>query len=241
MTSHSVSLFETATGRWWLPDAVDTDIVIQAMRAGEVFEPEVVDTVARYCGPGDVVLDVGSNFGQMAVLFSRLVGPEGRVHAFEADPFVLGLLRRNLEENGCGNVVVHEGAVWSEAGRPLLYPEPDFNRFGSFGSFGIDPGAKEGRPVESITIDGIGIEGRIRVIKIDIQGSDLFGLQGAVETIRRHQPMIIFEFETALQDQFGTNFEDYAQFIEAIGYRIEEVFNHNYVIVPQTTSAASQP
>ncbi len=43
---HSVSLFETRTGHWWLPDQIDTDIVIQAMCQGEVFEPDVVDAVA---------------------------------------------------------------------------------------------------------------------------------------------------------------------------------------------------
>ncbi|MGL5804752.1 MAG: FkbM family methyltransferase [Xenococcaceae cyanobacterium] len=32
---------------------------------------------------GDVVLDIGANKGQYTVLFSHLVGPEGKVHAFE--------------------------------------------------------------------------------------------------------------------------------------------------------------
>lgn len=229
---YSISLYETATGRWWLPDGVATDIVIQAIRADEVFEPEVVEAVARYSRPGSVILDVGSNFGQMATLFSRMVGPEGRVYAFEADPFVLELLRRNIVENGCDNVIVYGGAVWHELGHSLIYPEPDFSRFGSFGSFGIDPRATEGRHVQSLTIDSLDIQGDVSVIKVDIQGSDLNALRGSMQTIRKHKPVIIFEYEVALQEQFGTTFADYERIISDIGYRIDQNFFHNYVILP---------
>src|ERR1700687_6021739 len=107
----AASLFETATGRWWLPDDVPTDIVIQAMRAGLVFEPEIIAVAEKYIRKGSIVLDIVSNFGQMAVIFSRLVGPEGTVHAFEADPRTFELLQCNLRENGCSNVVTHTGAV----------------------------------------------------------------------------------------------------------------------------------
>ncbi len=229
---NSVSLYETATGRWWLPDSVKTDIVIQAMRAGEIFEPEVVEAVAKYSRPGSTILDVGSNFGQMAILFSRMVGPEGWVHAFEADPFVLELLRRNIAENGADHVIVHPGAVWHEPGHSLIYPEPDFSRFGSFGSFGIDPRATEGRRVESLTIDSLDIQGDVSVIKIDVQGSDLNAIRGAVQTIQKHKPAIVFEYEVLLQDQFGTNFSDYERMIADIGYRIDHHFSNNYVILP---------
>lgn len=230
---YGVSLHETETGRWWLPDGVETDIVIQAMRAGRVFEPEVVETVARYSRPGSVILDVGSNFGQMAVLFSRITGPEGTVHAFEADPFTFELLQKNIAENSCAhNIIAHPGAIWHESGLSLIYPEPDFSRFGSFGSFGIDPRASEGRRVESLTIDSLDIQGDVSVIKVDVQGSDLNALRGAVQTIERCKPAIIFEYEVTLQEQFGTCLADYEALIADIGYRIEQRFAHNYIILP---------
>jgi hypothetical protein len=53
--------------------------VIQAMRAGLVFEPEIIALAETYIRKGSIVLDIGSNFGQMAVIFSRLVGPKGTV------------------------------------------------------------------------------------------------------------------------------------------------------------------
>ena len=45
--------------------------------------------------PGDVVFDVGGHIGYVAMYFGSLVGPEGRVFTFEADPGELPYLRQN--------------------------------------------------------------------------------------------------------------------------------------------------
>ena len=133
--------------------ALDSDPVISTMRRGGIFDADVVAEAELHIRPGSTVLDLGSNFGQMAVLFSRMTGPTGVVHAFEADPFICQALRKNVEANGAKNVIVHEAAVWHMDGRSLFYPEQDLVRFGALGSYGIDPNATKGRTVPSITIN----------------------------------------------------------------------------------------
>src|SRR5262249_18032305 len=49
--------------------------------------------------PGDVVIDGGAFLGDTALYFAHLVGPGGRVHAFEFEPGNLGLLEHNLSLN----------------------------------------------------------------------------------------------------------------------------------------------
>ncbi len=83
-----------------------------------------------------------------------------------------------------------------------------------------------------MTIDSLEITGHISAIKIDVQGSDLYAMMGAVETIRRHQPTIVFEYEQSMQDNFGTNLAAYERLISNIGYKILDIFSHNYVIMP---------
>ncbi len=61
--------------------------------------------------PGAVVFDVGANCGASALLFSRAVGTDGRVHAFEPDPVNREMLRRNVELHSLTNVVVHPEAI----------------------------------------------------------------------------------------------------------------------------------
>ena len=234
---HQVGYFETSTGCWWLP--LSDDLIAVAMRLGNIFEPEIVAEASNHITPGSSVLDLGSNFGQMAVLFSRLTGPSGTVHAFEADPFVCHLLRRNIEANAVSNIIVHETAVWHESGQTLFYPEQDFARFGTFGSYGIDPKATAGRTVTSTAIDALDLPDNISFMKVDVQGSDLYAMEGASRTIERNKMPILFEFETLLQDDFGTSFEDYESLLARLQYKIDKVVgNNNYLIKPIAPQSA---
>jgi FkbM family methyltransferase len=232
-----VQLYETPTGRYYLPTDAPQDHVIQCIKIGGIFEPEIIETAKAYIWPGSTVLDVGANFGQMSVFFSRFVGAGGEVHSFEADPFVYELFLKTLAANNCQNVTAHPGAVYDRPNQQLFYPVQDFKRAQAYGSYGIDPKATAGRTVKTLTIDGLNINTPISFMKVDIQGSDLFALRGAVETIKRHRMPILFEFEQQFQAEFGTSFQDYVDFVNSISYRFEkvvmEIESINYLIVPR--------
>ena len=228
-----LKLFKTRLGNYYLPTNVPTDIIIKEMMAGRVFESEIVEVAKKYIKKGTAVLDVGANFGQMTLLFSDLVGKRGVVFSFEADDFVFEVLKKNIAANRRGNIAPICKAVYNACGHTMFYPVPDFQRFGSFGSYGLDPNATHGRKVETITIDSLNIQQPISFMKVDIQGSDLFALQGSTETIRKHQMPIIFEFEAQFQEEFKTSLDDYLRFIETIDYEIKQILGINYLIVPK--------
>jgi len=229
-----VELYQTLTGPYYLPTDAPDDPVINSIRAGLVYDAEVVETARAHISPGSVVLDLGANFGQMAVLFSQFTGPQGEVHCFEADPFIHELLKENLAANHCQNVTTHFGAVHDQANQELFYPQQDFKRFGAYGSYGVDPNAITGRKIPTLTIDSLNIQTPISFMKVDIQGSDLFAMRGAIETIKRHRMPIIFEFEQQFQTEFHTSFQDYIEFVDAISYRFETVImGINYLIMPR--------
>ena len=68
--------------------------------AAGTYEPPVQQALADCLKPGDVVLDVGANVGFIAVIAAKLVGPAGRVVAFEPVPENARLVRRNARLNG---------------------------------------------------------------------------------------------------------------------------------------------
>ncbi|MEO7961989.1 MAG: FkbM family methyltransferase, partial [Ginsengibacter sp.] len=68
------------------------------------FEYSTLQLFTTILQPGDVILDVGANAGLYSVFYSRLVGENGHVHAFEPDVNTYGLLRENLQLNNCNNV-----------------------------------------------------------------------------------------------------------------------------------------
>ncbi len=229
-----LDLFDTKLGKYFLPSDAPNDVIIWRMKAGQVFEAEVIEGLRPYVRDGSAVVDVGANLGQMTLLFSEMVGQSGKVYSVEADEYIYSILCKNVAINGRSNVNAIHAAAYDTCGDTVFYPVQDFERFGSYGSYGIEPGATDGRAVATITIDSLKIDHPISLIKVDIQGSDLFAMRGARATIEKHRPAIIFEFEQQFQEKFGTSFQDYMDFVQSINYRVDKTINGiNYLVVPQ--------
>jgi FkbM family methyltransferase len=223
----------TPVANYYLPGNVDSDVIANHMKRGMIFEPDVVACCKKYIQPGTAVLDVGANFGQMSIEFSKLTGQAGKVYSFEAQKAVFDVLELNVKANSISSIECIYGAVYNQTGNTLHFPEPDFSRFSSYGSFGIDKNSNAGVPVNTITIDSLQIKEPVSFIKIDVQGSDLFAMQGAKETILKNKAPVLFEFEQQFQKDFDTDFDQYVNFVKSINYKFAEtIMGINFLILP---------
>src|SRR5580700_4253773 len=59
-----LSLYQTKLGRYSLPSDAPNDVIMLRMKAGQVFEAEIVEALRPYVRQRSVVIDVGANFGQ---------------------------------------------------------------------------------------------------------------------------------------------------------------------------------
>jgi FkbM family methyltransferase len=225
--------YETATGNYYLPKNCKGDGVANNIKEGKIFDQHIIDIAKAYLRPDTIVLDIGANYGQMAIEFSR-IAPSCEIYAFEAQEMVFQILNKNLQANNIKNVKTFYNAVFDKNDVELIFPVPDLVRFASYGSYGLDLNAKTGKVVKSITIDSIDFSLPISFMKVDIQGSDLAAMKGAVNTIKKHKMPIIFEYEEQFQAEFNTSFQDYVEFVDGIGYRfLKTVQDINYLIVPK--------
>src|SRR5262245_590665 len=87
----------------------------------KVYEPIETRLVMDLVKPNQVVLDIGANIGYYTLIFSKLVGPGGRVYAFEPHPTNFSLLDRNVQTNGYKNATVVRKAVADATGSLKLY------------------------------------------------------------------------------------------------------------------------
>lgn len=149
--------------------------------------------------PGDVFVDAGANIGIYTLLVSQLVGPAGRVIAIEMMPDTAAILRRHVEENGCGNVEIVERAL-SDGALASVTAKVVPGKYGQASiaeNAGGQSGVREQEvEVEAITLDQVcnGIE-QIHLMKMDLEGAELQALAGATATIER-TGCVIYESHT---------------------------------------------
>src|SRR5205814_351485 len=76
-----------------------------------VFEPTITKYLMESLRRSDIYIDIGANVGYHSLLASKLVGPTGKVFAFEASPSIFQILTENLQANHATNVVAFNLAV----------------------------------------------------------------------------------------------------------------------------------
>lgn len=232
-TEPNYDYYITPNGNYFLPKNCKSDAIANCIKNGQLFDQAIYDVAKSYAKPNSVILDIGANFGQMAIEFSKMT-KNITVWAFEAQKMVFDILEKNIESNNRTNVKAFYNAVYNVDNKEFLFPISNLVKFPHYGSYGLDLNSKTGIPVNSITIDSLKIESPISFMKIDIQGSDLAAMQGAVKTIAKYKMPIIFEYEEPFQKDFNTSFQDYVDFVNHIDYKfVKTVLQTNYLIVPK--------
>lgn len=150
----------------------------------------------RWLRPGMTVFDLGANRGQMTLLFAALVGPSGRVLAFEPAPEPFESLQRNVALNGLDQVRVLNVAV-SDCiqDQPFLYAA-DSPTQGRLTAVASDDDAARGQQllVRSLPLDNLLTEEYgPDFVKIDVEGGAGPVLRGARRTLERTRPVIYIE------------------------------------------------
>jgi len=145
----------------------------------------------HHVAPGSVAVDVGANLGLHALVLSRCVGAGGRVFAYEPLAPVYQRLTANLVLNGSDNVVTKPYGLGERTGTLRFNDRAgDFN----IGKGRVDPGGSAMIPIRALDDDLRGLETPVSLIKIDVEGFEVAVLKGAQETLRRHRPVILMEY-----------------------------------------------
>jgi FkbM family methyltransferase len=156
----------------------------EAVRPGTTYRELFVQALR----PGMTVVDGGAHLGLYTVLGARGVGPEGRVLAFEPDPYNLRALAVNAR--GLPNVVVSDKALADGPG------EASFHR--SSGTIGSSLLARD-TSIGSHTVQLTSIDDELAdaevgalVIKLNVEGAEPRVLEGARRTLARVEDATLF-------------------------------------------------
>jgi FkbM family methyltransferase len=143
--------------------------------------------IRKLLRPGDRVIDVGANVGYYTLVMSSVIGPKGRLDAFEANPRMARLLRRTVSCSGRSEFVsVHEKIVADRAGVMHLNVSDRFAGAGNVAENGWGIGEDtEVVECEAVRLDDLAPEGAVDLLRIDTEGSEVLILNGAMGILAR--------------------------------------------------------
>lgn len=157
----------------------------------------VQEALGRHLRPGMTFYDIGANIGFFSLLAARLVGKEGQVVAFEADPEVAARLREHVARNEFEQITVEEKAVWLATG-PVSFGRIDPATSPDRGLGHVVPAESE----EAIQREGISLDDYARsgphpdFVKCDVEGTEVDVFRGAQRLLREKRPGIICEMHS---------------------------------------------
>jgi FkbM family methyltransferase len=157
---------------------------------GEFSEGEIA-LFSQLCRPGDVVVEVGANIGTHTLPIAKMVGRDGRIHAFEPQRIVFQTLCANMAMNSITNVECHYTALSHEPST-LLIPDIAYELEGNYGGVEVTRFGG-GAPVPMTRMDDVIALPRCRLIKIDVEGMEHDVISGARSTIAAHRPFLYVE------------------------------------------------
>lgn len=152
--------------------------------------------------PGCHFLDIGSSTGSYCLLCALRL--DCTCMAFEPNPAAREILQANVRLNNLDDrVKVSSYALWDSNGQETLRL-PDDEAAG-LACLAVAP--TRFRPVHSIQVETRRLDSldtnRVDLIKIDVEGAELFVLRGAVETLTRDHPGLLLEFDERNTAAFG--------------------------------------
>ena len=159
---------------------------------------------------GDTVLDVGANAGEYVFEMSRLVGPAGRVFAFEPVEYNFSMLMATINKASLQNVTPFKLALSDRTGlRDMVIPDSSIGDH-SLAKFEVEWQSGRQETVEADTLDNLIERAQIAAptfIKCDVEGVSAEVIRGAIELISNHKPAWLIEIwyhnEFELMSEFG--------------------------------------
>ena len=195
---------------------------------------------------GDTLLDIGANIGVMTVHMARRC-PHSAIIAFEPMPCNIHAFQRIVQHYRLPKVTLVEKALGETSGEVnMILPTSGKVRLHGLSHVvhnsihDFNHGEVHRAPM--IRLDDYPTDGlpRIGGIKIDVENYELFVLEGARETIRRHRPVIYLElwendnrsrcFE--LIREFGYSIKVWVEG-ELVPYDEQKHFTQNFFFIPQ--------
>jgi len=195
----------------YLPNAEVDYIQKKISTEIQPYELEMLQDIQANVSAGDLVLDVGANIGNHTLYLAAIA--ECKVISFEPNASLIEALRRSVEINQLSErVTLMPYGVGHTAGRGHFAALMEEN----LGGQSIEIGEGD---IRIVALDELELPGRVRLIKVDVEGMELPVLQGAAGLVEKDRPLVYVECMNA------DHYKCISKWMESHGYVYWDTFN----------------
>jgi FkbM family methyltransferase len=189
------------------------------------FNLELVIALRQLLRSGDVVVDAGAQKGYVTLHAASLVGPNGRVIAFEPDFRSRAVLSRNCSLNHVSNVKIYDFALGdgnsirsiklsSQLGWSSFYPN-ERNRHTTVNEQLVTVTRMD----EVLAMEVDCEPGKLSFVKIDCEGAEPEVLRGMEMLFSKVSPLLWIEINTGSLAAAGSSEDELLTHLWRLGYR----------------------
>lgn len=198
------------------------------------YEAEDESMAYRLIQNGNTVLDVGAHIGWYAINFAKRF-PQSKIYSFEPIGITFEFLKRNIERNSTENIAIFNYGCSNKKEEKPLYYFKGGSALASIENLINHKGAQKikcaFKPIDMICHE-LQISS-VDFIKCDAEGSELFILQGGVNTIKKFKPIIFTELYEEWCQKCGYSSVDVVQMLGSWGYSVFQSIEGKLVDVKQ--------
>ncbi|GAB6462435.1 hypothetical protein bcgnr5371_19560 [Bacillus cereus] len=182
--------------------------------------------------PGQTIIDIGTNVGYFTILAAMLVGNEGKIFGFEANPTVYEFLKDNISMNWLTKqTTLYNKAVYSKNTNLNFHSSHKFHGDSSIHMRAEDENVSDF--YTTISVEAIALDdqfsnlNQIDLIKIDIEGGEYQAFLGMMNLIKQKKiKQIIFEWNKKMLG------DEHIKFISLLN-ELHEKYSGSFYILDQ--------
>lgn len=159
-----------------------------------------------------VVLDIGANIGQESVQYATWAQ---KVYSFEPVPVIFDVLAQNISQNNFNNVNLYNLGCGSSPAKL----NARFQEANEGSTYICEKPGKNNVEVDIVCVDEfLPLIEDVDFVKIDVEGFELFALQGMKKTLCKNYPVLQIEAIDTHLERNGVNSTDIYDFLFDLGY-----------------------
>ena len=207
----------------------DDCYICDIVKQGKIYEDFLHRVFEKYINKDSVVIEGGCHVGLHSVKLSKLCK---ELYCFEPLNASFELLTKNLKLNKCNNVKVFNQALSNNIYKTkfnwIMPSNPGASGLENNPMGNLLP-TSENQKTQCVSIDSLKLT-KLDFIKLDIEGYEPLAIEGAINTIKKHKPVIALECWSDHQGNASLeNTKHIHQNLIQLGYSVTQLSHSDYL------------